>query len=397
MSSSSLPVSATNAPTLPSACPFTVMAIEGKGRGAVATRHIGAGEIVFMGIPYSMTPEEPDEEDEVIPFCGRCLSKRRIELSCEYCGMLSYCSENCKTAHQREQHTLEVCKAYKHAEQVESLKESFYYLINCHYMKSGNATAPFNTCSGPEAFDQILKQCEDSSVVEEEVMMAFTNITLFYTKLFTNDPQAMPREMCMSLLVKDLQNSCIAREGQVSCQAPGFSMFNHKCYPNCARITYECGQDGLFDQPPCTVIVRSIQPIASGQELCISYTPVGYRASDRREHLEETYGIECNCNRCQLEDAMEAEEEGRTPPSSHHSDEELDDGCTKEGYYHVFMTRFACTQPDCRGTYVPFRFDLSTGSRTIFGSEPGELHTNMECNTCYHLRSEDEFDLQMQD
>eukprot|EP01060_Flectonema_neradi_P006422 TRINITY_DN14343_c0_g1_i1.p1 TRINITY_DN14343_c0_g1~~TRINITY_DN14343_c0_g1_i1.p1 ORF type:complete len:399 (+),score=76.41 TRINITY_DN14343_c0_g1_i1:51-1247(+) len=391
--------SSTDAPLLPPECPFMVTNIEGKGRGAVATRDIGAGEVVLASIPFSMTPAEPEEDDEVVPFCGRCLARRNDngpELSCDHCGLFQYCSEGCKAAHQREQHTPEVCKGYTHGSQIENLKEMFYYLINCHYMKSGNASAPFNVCPGPEAFNQIMKQCDEASVVEEEIMMAFTNITSFYLGLFKDDPNCLSRETCMSLLVKDLQNSCIAREGQVSCQSPPFSMFNHNCYPNCARITYDLNQEGLGNLPPCVIIVRSIQPIPSGQELCISYTPVGYRASDRREHLEESYGIECDCNRCQLEDAMEAEEEGRSVPSSHHSDEELDDGCTKEGYYHVFMTRFSCTQPDCRGTFVPFRYDLTTGTRTVFGSQSGELHTNMECNTCYHLRSEDEFDIEMQ-
>eukprot|EP01060_Flectonema_neradi_P023525 TRINITY_DN3179_c1_g3_i2.p1 TRINITY_DN3179_c1_g3~~TRINITY_DN3179_c1_g3_i2.p1 ORF type:complete len:405 (+),score=53.75 TRINITY_DN3179_c1_g3_i2:768-1982(+) len=390
-----------NSPRIPDECPFVMQLVEGKGRGAIATRDIAAGEVVLMGVPtsISLTMDEyvlNDENDtEIIPksiFCGRCLLEHSYQpdgrnyVTCDTCKHFTYCSEECKTAHKVEIHPPEVCSAYKSGDSIRELRDSFNFLVTAHHLRNGKAGTPYNTIPGPVALEDILKLSNDCSVVDETVMMHLQHITDTYLNIFSSDSTAFSRETCLALLTKDLQNSCIAREGAVSCNLPAFSMFNHACYPNVARIDYmhEDNHEALRGQPPSSIIMRALQPIAKGQELTISYAPIGLvEGYTRQEHLEGTYGISCNCDRCMVEDKIQRRQNGEEVTDDSDTEE------AKEEWYHSFMKKFHCQQPDCKGTMVPMRVDES-GDRTIAG-EIGELLPVMECNTCYTVVMDDDF------
>ncbi|KAG0199375.1 hypothetical protein BGX28_007347 [Mortierella sp. GBA30] len=68
---------------------------------------------------------------------------------------------------------------------------------------------------------------------------------------------------------------------------PVGALFNHSCRPN-AIVMYE-GQ---------IQIVRALEDIAPGQEVCTSYVDNGVQRRERRQMLKEKYYFDCRCPRC---------------------------------------------------------------------------------------------------
>ncbi|KAF9955140.1 hypothetical protein BGZ72_003985 [Mortierella alpina] len=65
------------------------------------------------------------------------------------------------------------------------------------------------------------------------------------------------------------------------------ALFNHSCRPN-AIVMYE-GQ---------VQVVRALEDIAIGQEVCTSYVDNGVQRQERRQLLKEKYYFDCHCPRC---------------------------------------------------------------------------------------------------
>lgn len=72
------------------------------------------------------------------------------------------------------------------------------------------------------------------------------------------------------------------------------SFINHSCNPNCYKRTIE------VETPKSMAQIIAAMPINKGGEITISYTCVEAIKSGRlqRDHLEETYSIDCNCGKC---------------------------------------------------------------------------------------------------
>eukprot|EP01052_Picozoa_sp_SAG31_P015266 SAG31_NODE_977_length_10615_cov_93.546786_1_plen_662_part_00 len=83
---------------------------------------------------------------------------------------------------------------------------------------------------------------------------------------------------------------------------PGLgSAFNHSCSPNCT-VHFEvrdCGPAGdCSEQHPPRLVVRTIAPVASGEELTITYTDLYALKASRRGKLAAQYKFDCACPRC---------------------------------------------------------------------------------------------------
>ncbi|CAO3567540.1 unnamed protein product [Mortierella alpina] len=65
------------------------------------------------------------------------------------------------------------------------------------------------------------------------------------------------------------------------------ALFNHSCRPN-AIVMYE-GKDQ---------VVRALEDIVVGQEVCTSYVDNGVQRQERRQLLKEKYYFDCHCPRC---------------------------------------------------------------------------------------------------
>jgi hypothetical protein len=118
---------------------------------------------------------------------------------------------------------------------------------------------------------------------------------------------------------------------------PNIAMLNHSCYPNAQAIEHEQDSDlypvanaGVagtpmsggsgpnpsvnpasdhserLPRPPVTLQVKTIRDVPAGQELVLSYLDEeGNKAARdggrnwRQRHLEQKYGFECGCERCE--------------------------------------------------------------------------------------------------
>ena len=101
--------------------------------------------------------------------------------------------------------------------------------------------------------------------------------------------QYLCRFRCNNFSIHDAQLFTMA-EGTF----PVGALFNHSCRPN-AIVMYE-GQ---------VQIVRALEDIEVGQEVCTSYVDNGVQRQERRLLLKEKYYFDCQCPRCE-------EEEGET-------------------------------------------------------------------------------------
>ncbi|KAF9902181.1 hypothetical protein BX616_002018 [Lobosporangium transversale] len=94
--------------------------------------------------------------------------------------------------------------------------------------------------------------------------------------------QYLCRFHCNNFSVHDAQLFTMA-EGTF----PVGALFNHSCRPN-ATVMYE----GKLQ------VVRALEDIETGQEICTSYVDNGVQRLERRQLLREKYFFECRCPRC---------------------------------------------------------------------------------------------------
>ena len=66
------------------------------------------------------------------------------------------------------------------------------------------------------------------------------------------------------------------------------SYINHSCEPNAMFIFY----------PNNEVRVRAIRDIEEGEPVLFTYVTGDHTTRERRDHLRDTYGFECGCERC---------------------------------------------------------------------------------------------------
>jgi hypothetical protein len=77
---------------------------------------------------------------------------------------------------------------------------------------------------------------------------------------------------------------------------PTISMLNHSCTPNC--IHHFIVEKNQIPK----LIIRVINDIKIGDEICYSYVPLYAATSIRRYKLQLAYSFICSCNRCESQD-----------------------------------------------------------------------------------------------
>ena len=411
--------------------PIIVTHVEGKGRGCIAKRDIFAGEVIALEAPLSIV-RTADHTTEALSeeFCSRCLASFSkmdpLRTACSVCNTQSYCSVACQEASRVELHSHAVCKsicalqAYTQGAAPDVI-EGAQLLIQLHHLKRGEAQpysakadAGASFSSAEEAYRQVLNLSYSAAHLTEAHHTLHSNAYALYKQCALAD--SFPEELGRALLQRDMQNglsmSYIKRGSNEmvirgSCLLGMVSMLNHSCYPNAARIDYvdTPGCEALAGRPCCSTMVRAIQSIPEGTEVCISYTPVSLPSGERKQHLKDTYGIACSCARCRIEDIMEeqqedeeeedceTDEDGHGHGHDHGEDCHHDhgegmgegDACDEDdgeippiALYNVFVARFICPQPGCTGTLVPIRDTIDGVRRCGLGDYPGQVRSGMK-------------------
>lgn len=413
--------------------------LSGRGRGVVASRCIGAGEVVLVDHPaLSVVCEEANED-----FCSYCL--RSLVMGhgegsqvpsaipvdggekgrrCQSCLSCSFCSEKCQQRACGEHiHSPSVCRALASLRGVDNLnseeKSSARFLIAAYNLLSDGAAkvdvddpmkgSPSTSHCRNRIFEKILALDGGDDRVTKEVEKLHAAVLESITSWFVSEDGGTYEFLKEKEGVKTTAR-LVARDQRNSfgIMAPffpggerklrGYAMYldasrlNHSCYPNVCR----------FDSPDSeeegnlVMSFRALRDIAEGEEILGSYFPLGWNLRERQQRVKEEYGFVCDCARCVLESRWQEEAAGSGNVSDCEEGEEAEqeeeggsDDCTwgqeeaedvdEERLEHsVFLLQFVCPKSFCGGTLAPLVGHGSSPSKT------------MECNMCGDFRTNEE-------
>lgn len=374
--------------------------IEGRGRGMVAARDLHGGEVLLRESPLLVYQEAEAAENKT--FCAHCM---RVLISqptttlCPSCSSATFCSPDCMDGAKRTSHTSRVCKAIASLE-----KKGLGFSVESKTLARFLIAAYNLSFEDPEAFEKLLElegqEAKSSSVQELKELHEFL-VEAFEA---SNDDVSgrvlmMSMDMTKGLLARDACNTfglmLPFSDGERRVRGYAIyaraSMFNHDCLPNACRFEYidRCGEKNNTD-----VYIRALHAVEKGTEICLSYFPVDWPYGDRQKKLEEEYGFNCKCQRCQVEAEWKDDEETEEDHDNVGDDDDVkiragkkdlnesDDHDDDDFGHAMFFVKYLCPADDCGGTMAPY--------------PPGKLDEqglegSMECNFCGHVRSDEEF------
>ncbi|KAG0272321.1 hypothetical protein BGZ95_011932 [Linnemannia exigua] len=147
----------------------------------------------------------------------------------------------------------------------------------------------FSTLMGHEAISdpaEITKYKDTATKIREQLIVAKFP---FKSENSRGEPPSVAE--LMRYLCRFHCNNFSIHDSQLFTMAEGTfpvgALFNHSCRPN-AIVMYE-GQ---------TQVVRTLEDIAIGQEVCTSYVDNGVQRGERRQLLRGKYYFDCLCPRC---------------------------------------------------------------------------------------------------
>ncbi|CAI5477521.1 unnamed protein product [Closterium sp. Yama58-4] len=199
------------------------------------------------------------------------------------------------------------------------------------------------------------------------------------------------------------------------------SLANHSCYPNACRFDY-------FDStPPATAPItstdgstttssssassasggfssnthmqlRAMRDLEQGEEVVLSYFPLGWRLGERSAREKEEYGFECGCERkgkgkAAEEGADEADGDADRDDSDEDGDGQTADVSDAELAHALFFMKHLCAVEGCGGTMAAKPGTWVEEGGGGGGSEGGgeyEVADDMECNMCGAVHSRHE-------
>ncbi|KAF9912378.1 hypothetical protein EC991_011070 [Linnemannia zychae] len=158
----------------------------------------------------------------------------------------------------------------------------------------------FSTLMGHESISdpaEITKYKEIATKIREQLIVAKFP---FKSERSRGEPPSVAE--LMRYLCRFHCNNFSIHDSQLFTMAEGTfpvgALFNHSCRPN-AIVMYE-GQ---------TQVVRTLEDIAVGQEVCTSYVDNGVQRGERRQLLRGKYYFDCLCPRCGDEGSSESTEQ----------------------------------------------------------------------------------------
>lgn len=314
--------------------PVAVEERAGRGRCLVAARDLAPGTVVMANAPAAMLAHHPNR-------CSYCLGRSREGSAglqrCSACKCAAYCSRECQRADWGADHKAE-CKALpalpralgaaaiardpgivdkvvlagrvlrgrRLAAKVEPAGGDKRVVPAAGSGAGSGADACKHPYYTHTMEDVHALECDPSPTVREEcleVARCGLEVGLF--------PDVATAQAAGALLTAfDRNNFSIfdaLQVSQASAVYPAGALLNHSCAPNCV-LTY-CtlppappvwhGANGpaLADGRHVQVI-RAIDHVPAGTELCHSYVEIAAPRCDRRARLREVYGFECSCVSC---------------------------------------------------------------------------------------------------
>ncbi|XP_027362863.1 histone-lysine N-methyltransferase ASHR2-like [Abrus precatorius] len=338
--------------------------IAGKGRGFVAAQSLQAGQIILKEPPLVLYSSSPlFSSSSSFSYCDHCfriLPSNTHTLPCPSCSHHHFCTQNCLSIALKSSHSSWVCKALSFLQDSNSLfQQSHVRQVQARFI-----VAAYNLfLQSPSDLQTLLSLhgTPDSTIVDAAKFLHSLISPLF---LPLSDFSV---EFISQLLAKDRLNSfCLmdpySPDGpQRSIKAyaiyPKATFFNHDCIPNACRFDYVDTSDP-GDEHNTDIVIRLIEDVPKGKEVCISYFRISRDYPTRKEILMEDYGFTCDCDRCKIEanwnDGQSQGENSDLP--------------------HVrFLNKYVCEKKNCAGTMAPLPPKDDVPSHVL------------ECNFCGNL------------
>lgn len=342
--------------------------IEGKGRGLIAAQNLKAGQIILTESPiilYSTFPLFSDSSSSYCDHCFRSITQHHTlsSFACPSCSSHHFCSQKCLSLALKSSHSSWVCHA------LSCLKNSGSdLLLQSHdlQVKARFVVAVYNLYFLSPSSIQILLSLMGTP--EDDIVKASSFLHSLISSLCPppNQDHHISVEIISQLMAKDRLNSFCLMEPyspdgpQRSIKGyaiyPKATFFNHDCLPNACRFDYV--DDGVpGDEHNRDIVVRMIEDVGEGREVCISYFRINRDYEMRKRILMDDYGFVCGCDRCKIEANWNVDDDGDFP-------------------HQWFLKKYVCDMKNCSGTLAPLPPK----------DDDDELSNVLECNFCGNLK-----------
>ncbi|KAK9119782.1 hypothetical protein Scep_017875 [Stephania cephalantha] len=314
-----------------------VAAIEGRGKGVIASRGVKAGDIILRDSPLLLYSPNPNSSNSRL-YCANCfksiapIPSHSLLITCPSCAMGAvFCSTNCRSTALSASHSPWVCNALLSISSHHHRHHSDDFIAQARFL-----VAAYNLSSHSPADFHLLLALQGGTHSQPQGHEREQAVALHSLIASLNPPSSFPLAspgLTAALLAVDKFNA--------------FGLMEP------------------FDLPPLTGML-AIHDISQGREICISYFPVNWNYADRQRRLSEDYGFECGCDRCQVESKWKHQD---------HDDEDdsMEDDEDDDFPHAYFFLNFLCDTDNCWGTLAP-----------LPPSEASQPNL-MECNVCGRL------------
>ncbi|KAL3435861.1 hypothetical protein BDV09DRAFT_203798 [Aspergillus tetrazonus] len=260
----------------------------GLGRGLFAYTDIRTcDDILHIQDPFVAVLKTERLQDT----CSGCFGKRHLDSysgqdvalkACTGCHVVKYCDKSCQSKDWKLAHSRE-CVIFK------NLKPKVLPV---------NARALLRMVLRTGA--------RKNAYTEEELVLFQTLETHIDDILKRNAPQA-ERIALTSRAVKEYSKTDMEEEKIVAYHARldlnSFNLTNDDdigiyLHPYAALINHSCDYNAVVGFDGSEIFVKAIRPIATGEQVFISYIDTTYPTRIRQKELQERYFFTCNCAKC---------------------------------------------------------------------------------------------------
>ncbi|KAH3660088.1 hypothetical protein OGAPHI_007293 [Ogataea philodendri] len=270
-------------------------------RGVVLTRPHQAGETIHEFLPYlevAETNESIDSTDSKDTLCAHCMKSLSVAgagIECGDCsGFVKYCCEECMDAdllvHKVECLYLSAFDERERA-QISCVERLILRLIICLGQDNNLVSQCRDLTSHHEYY---FKFKQENNLVhvspsQEALFDATESYSLGFLRFFEADLKGLIK-LCFIIYVNSTVLQNFYEEPVGIMFDPFFSLINHSCEPNCILVWK--GR---------TASLRALRPIATNEELFVSYCPVFTPKIARQQQLRNSFYFDCTCQMCSTE------------------------------------------------------------------------------------------------
>ena len=271
---------------------ITINELAGKGRAVVALKDLGAGTTLHECVPMAHVLKTVD-----VDRCLECLAPLARSKHGRHCSITCVNAYTARGGAMLDRVDLSGLRAL-HEQQGRKfplLIASMLASLLAEIKASGrlpDSWAPLELCFA-ELHDEAAAQTatEHAQLIESFCAAGLSNRATLELLL----PLARYRRLLGAAQLNAFELT-LTQGAQVAALLPGLaSCFNHSCAPN---VLMACGATSR-------VAFVAGEPIAAGDELCISYVDLEQSRAERQELLLHKYGFVCSCARCTSEVMLE--------------------------------------------------------------------------------------------